>query len=67
MAYMITDDCVACGACESECPNSAITPGETKYTIDFTKCTECGGAEEKKCASVCPSNACVPDPAHPLT
>ena len=24
MAYVITDRCVKCGACESECPNGAI-------------------------------------------
>ena len=29
MAYKITDDCISCGACEPECPNSAISEGET--------------------------------------
>ena len=24
MAIMITDDCINCGACEPECPNTAI-------------------------------------------
>ncbi|WP_288177593.1 4Fe-4S binding protein, partial [Blautia hydrogenotrophica] len=24
MAFVITDRCVKCGACESECPNKAI-------------------------------------------
>ena len=27
MAYHITDDCIACGACEPECPNNAIYEG----------------------------------------
>lgn len=25
MAYQISDDCTACGACEAECPVSAIS------------------------------------------
>ncbi|MFA5451537.1 MAG: 4Fe-4S binding protein, partial [Dehalococcoidales bacterium] len=29
MAYKITDDCISCGACETECPNNAISEGET--------------------------------------
>ncbi|HEY8513648.1 MAG TPA: 4Fe-4S binding protein, partial [Cyclobacteriaceae bacterium] len=24
MAIMITDECINCGACEPECPNTAI-------------------------------------------
>ncbi len=27
MATMITDECINCGACEPECPNSAISTG----------------------------------------
>ncbi|HJX03845.1 MAG TPA: 4Fe-4S binding protein, partial [Dehalococcoidia bacterium] len=44
MAYKITDDCISCGACESECPNSAISEGDSTYVIDPTKCTECVGS-----------------------
>ena len=43
MAYVINDDCIACGTCISE--------GE-KYSIDPDKCIECGA-----CADVCPSEA----------
>ena len=25
MAYVITDECVSCGTCESECPSEAYT------------------------------------------
>ncbi|MBR0443621.1 MAG: 4Fe-4S binding protein, partial [Clostridia bacterium] len=25
MAYKITDDCIACGACADECPTGAIS------------------------------------------
>ncbi len=64
MAYKITDDCASCAACVDECPNQAISEGDSKYEIDPAKCTECDGGESK-CASVCPSDACVPDPAHP--
>jgi len=55
MAYIITDECVACGACKPECPAEAIAEGDPKYTIDPAKCTDCGA-----CANVCPSDACKP-------
>jgi ferredoxin len=51
MAYVIGDDCIACGTCAGECPVEAISEGE-KYVIDADACTECG-----TCASVCPSEA----------
>lgn len=34
MALMITEDCINCGACESECPNTAIYEGGTAWTYD---------------------------------
>jgi ferredoxin len=65
MAYKITEDCINCGACEPECPNQAISPGDERYEINPDKCTECVGFfDEPQCAAVCPSNACVPDPDH---
>ena len=51
MAYVIGDDCIACGTCQGECPVEAISEGE-KYSINPDLCTECG-----TCASVCPSEA----------
>lgn len=102
MALFITEDCINCDACISECPNNAIyepdqewsladetalsgiviTPRGTEvdadeqkdpvsdefYFIVSDKCTECKGFHEKpQCASVCPVDACLPDPAHPET
>ncbi len=65
MAYMITEECINCGACEPACPNAAISAGDERYVIDPAKCTECvGHYDESQCASVCPVAACVPDPAH---
>ncbi|MGK7395163.1 MAG: 4Fe-4S binding protein [Candidatus Cyclobacteriaceae bacterium M3_2C_046] len=32
MALIITDDCINCGACETECPNTAIYEGGTSWT-----------------------------------
>ena len=52
MAHTINDECIACGACESECPEEAISEGEDKYVIDPEKCTDCGS-----CVEVCPSDA----------
>jgi ferredoxin len=63
MAFMITEECINCGACEPECPNQAISAGEERYLIDQAKCTECVGHHDSSaCASVCPVDACVHDP-----
>lgn len=52
MAYKISDECIACGACAAECPVEAISEGEDKYVIDADTCIECGA-----CASTCPVGA----------
>ncbi len=33
MAIMITDECINCGACEPECPNTAIYEGGIEWRI----------------------------------
>jgi ferredoxin len=55
MAYVITDECIACGSCESECPVGAISEGEDKYVIDSKLCDDCG-----TCCEQCPVEAIVP-------
>ena len=68
MAYKITDECISCGACESECKNEAISEGEETYVIDPDKCTECvGWFGSSKCAEICPVDACILDPEHEET
>ncbi|HIY19903.1 MAG TPA: 4Fe-4S binding protein [Candidatus Blautia avistercoris] len=52
MAFVITNRCVKCGACESECPNKAIVEEEKKFSINYRKCLECGN-----CIDVCPNKA----------
>ena len=54
MAFKITHDCIACGACEAECPVGAISEGDGKYEIDADACASCGA-----CADVCPVGAPV--------
>ena len=62
MSLIITDECINCDVCEPECPNDAISQGDTIYIIDPKKCTECVGFhEEPQCAAVCPVDCCVPD------
>mgnify|MGYP000117691682 CR=1 FL=1 len=51
MAYVINEDCIACGTCVDECPVDAISEGDI-YKIDAEACTDCG-----TCADVCPSAA----------
>ena len=52
MAYMISDDCIACGACEGECPTEAIKAADGKYVINEDLCVDCG-----TCADTCPVGA----------
>ena len=83
MATVITSDCINCGACEPECPNTAIYAGGVSwdlngqsspaiaqdiYYIVPSKCTECVGFHDQEaCAAVCPVDCCLPDPAIPET
>ena len=55
MAHVISEDCVACGACVSECPVDCISEG-TPYTIDADACTDCAA-----CVAVCPVDAISPE------
>ena len=52
MAYVITDTCVSCGSCASECPVGAISEGDGKYVIDADTCIDCG-----TCAATCHTGA----------
>ena len=56
MAYVISDECIACGACADECPVSAISEKDGKFVINADDCIDCGA-----CASACPVGA--PNPA----
>lgn len=68
MAYMITEECINCGACEPECPNQAISEADEIYVIEADRCTECvGHFDESQCVAVCPVDCCVPDPDHKET
>ena len=51
----ITDECLACGSCASECPAEAIKEGDI-YVIDQDVCVECGA-----CMDACPVGAIVED------
>jgi ferredoxin len=65
MAYKITEDCISCGACEPECPNQAISEGDTIYIINPDRCTECVGSyQSSRCSEVCPVDAPKQDEAH---
>jgi ferredoxin len=48
MAYRINEECIACGACQPECPVEAISEGDI-FIIDEDKCIDCGA-----CADICP-------------
>ena len=52
MAYIISFNCIKCGACAAGCPVEAISAGPEQYIIDADKCIDCGA-----CASSCPVEA----------
>lgn len=56
MAYVISNECIACGACEAECPVSCIEMGDEGIdVIAESECIDCG-----TCLSVCPVEAPQP-------
>ena len=60
MALMITDECINCDVCETECPNEAIFEGSEHYEIDPQRCTQCvGHYDTPQCVEVCPVD-CIP-------
>ncbi len=83
MATMITSECINCGACEPECPNTAIYQGGVEWDMNGVKsaplaadifyivpekCTECVGFHDQEaCAAVCPVDCCIPNPDIPET
>ena len=40
MLVINPDECIDCGVCEPECPNTAISEGEDFYEIEADLCTE---------------------------
>ena len=55
MALYINEDCINCGACEPECPTTAISEGPEVYVIDAATCVECvGHFDVPRCKEVCP-------------
>jgi ferredoxin len=54
MPYLVTDECILCGACVVGCPSGAIQEGETKSFILVDLCIECGTCEQN-----CPSGAII--------
>jgi ferredoxin len=80
MSLLITEECINCGACEPECPNTAIYEGGMNWSLNKEdhealvneyfyivpdKCTECVGFhDEPQCMAVCPVDCIIKDPEH---
>ncbi len=63
---IVADDCTVCAACETECPNDAISLVNDMFVIDTAKCTECvGHFDEAQCVLSCPVDCIVVDESVP--
>lgn len=52
--------CTGCSACESECPNDAISEKRGAFVIDASLCTECDGDfDSPQCKAACPIDDCI--------
>ena len=40
MAYVISDECVSCGACAAQCPAEAISEGDAHFEINPDACLD---------------------------
>lgn len=54
MPYVVTSECISCGACATGCEVGAITEGDDQSHIDIAVCVECG-----TCMRNCPVEAIV--------
>lgn len=62
MSYVITNQCIQCDRCLSNCPNHAVQKDEHHYWIDANLCNGCEGVYRvPQCWAACPTNeGCVP-------
>ncbi|MEI6897029.1 MAG: 4Fe-4S binding protein [Psychromonas sp.] len=54
MALHITPLCFSCYACETVCPEKAITNGADVFVINPTLCNECNDISSPRCIAICP-------------
>ena len=68
MAVMITDACINCDACASECPVAAILPDDNdknpfmgeRFYVKPEGCVECvSHADTPRCAEACPTEGSI--------
>jgi ferredoxin len=67
MAVLITEECINCEACASECPVAAIledtnekNPSDDKFYVKPESCVECvGHADEPRCVEACPTEGAI--------
>lgn len=52
MCYIISQECINCGACVTVCPVQAISDGDGQQQINCDVCIECNA-----CAEACPVGA----------
>ena len=53
---IVSEECINCGSCQSECPTEAIIEDKECYRIRKELCNDCGS-----CKEVCPQE-CIKGP-----
>jgi Fe-S-cluster-containing hydrogenase component 2 len=57
---IVSADCIACAACEPECPAGAIRDdAELGWTVDGDLCSGCPDSEPPPCVVACPVDAVI--------
>ncbi|WP_354624051.1 4Fe-4S dicluster domain-containing protein [Psychromonas sp. MME2] len=59
MALQIGKKCFSCYACETVCPEEAISQTNNIFSINATLCSECQDLATPRCIAICPEAGAI--------